>query len=212
MSRTGYLRVVSGTARGRRFRAPGGEETRPTSDRVREAVFNALYSLGAIEGAEVADLFAGSGALGIEALSRGARHAHFVESAPEARAVIEENLETLGLRSRATIVGGDVAGAMPALPRDLDLILADPPYAFDGWPDLMDALARVAAPGAVAVLESDREIEVGAWWEKMRQRTYGGTVITFVAIADAPRASQPSETSARAGVEQPPARPTGADA
>ena len=79
------MRVVAGTARGRRLVAPAGRDTRPTSDRVRESIFNALHSLGAVEGATVVDLFAGSGALGIEALSRGAAHCTFVEPAPRRR-------------------------------------------------------------------------------------------------------------------------------
>ena len=91
------VRVVAGTARGRRLVAPAGRDTRPTSDRVRESIFNALHSLGAVEEATVVDLFAGSGALGIEALSRGAAEATFVDSDPRAVAAIKRNLGAIGV-------------------------------------------------------------------------------------------------------------------
>ena len=101
------MRVVAGRARGRRLVSPKGSDTRPTSDRAREAIFNALRSVDAIDGARVADLFAGSGALGIEALSRGAASCVFVEREPAAVAVINENLERTGVAG-ATVVRADV--------------------------------------------------------------------------------------------------------
>src|SRR5258706_7562012 len=97
------MRVVSGTAKGRKLVAPAGRSTRPTSDRVREAIFSMLASLDALEGAIVVDLFAGSGALGIEALSRGAAHATFYELDREAVAAIETNLATTGTGERAVM-------------------------------------------------------------------------------------------------------------
>src|SRR5689334_16902428 len=124
------MRVVAGSAGGRSLRAPDGKETRPTSDRVREAVFNALGSLDAVEGAVVADLYAGSGALGIEALSRGASEATFVESSAAARSVIETNLAATDFGDRATVVTGDVLSHLRATDDRYDLVLADPPYAF----------------------------------------------------------------------------------
>ena len=175
------MRVVAGTAGGRRLRTPEGEGTRPTSDRVREALFNALTSLGAVRDAAVADLFAGSGALGIEALSRGAGHCWFVERDRAALAVIDDNLDTLGFRGRATVVAADLPDAVGQLPGDLDLVLADPPYAFDAWADLLRALAGKLAPAAVVVVESDRSVALPDGWEKQRERSYGGTVITFTA-------------------------------
>lgn len=186
------MRVVAGTARGRRLRAPDGEGTRPTSDRVREAVFNSLYSLGAIADARVVDLFAGSGGLGIEALSRGADHAWFVESDRHAADVIDDNLSTLGLADRATLVRGSVASALGALPHDIDLVLVDPPYAYDEWADLLTAIRTLVHDEAVVVVESDRSIETPDGWEKMRERTYGGTVIAFVAPAGPPVEPDPT--------------------
>lgn len=177
------MRVVAGQARGRRLRSPEGEATRPTSDRVREAVFNALFSLGAVQDARVVDLYAGSGALGIEALSRGAAHAWFVESDRSAVAVIAENLDTLGFRGSATVVPQPVESALGGLPDELDLVLVDPPYAFDGWVELLASIGPSLAVDAVVVVESDRPVDLPAGWEKMRERTYGGTVIAFVAPA-----------------------------
>ncbi|MDZ7675948.1 MAG: 16S rRNA (guanine(966)-N(2))-methyltransferase RsmD [Acidimicrobiales bacterium] len=174
------MRVVAGTAGGRRLRSPEGETTRPTPDRVREAVFNMLVSQGVVEGARAADLFAGSGALGIEAISRGADHVWFVESDRHALDVIEDNLATLGFADRATVVRGDVDSTVPgSLGDGLDLVVADPPYAFDGWSELLARLQIRLTRDAVVVAESGASIELGPGWEKMRERTYGGTVITF---------------------------------
>src|ERR1700736_3119455 len=144
------MRVVAGEAKGRRLQAPAGPRTRPTSDRVREAIFDILGSLDAVEGAVVADLFAGSGALGIEALSRGARRTVFVDRDRAAITAIRANLAGCGFGpDRAEVVPGDVgrwaAGAPP-----VDVILADPPYDFAGWPDLLASLAPIAG---LAVLE-----------------------------------------------------------
>lgn len=178
------MRVVAGTHGGRILRSPEGSETRPTSDRVRESVFNALWSAGAIEDADVADLFAGSGALGIEALSRGARHAWFVESDAAASALIDENLATLDLSDRATNLRGSVDARLADLPDGLDLVLVDPPYAFDGWASLLVALAGKVADDALVVLESDRSVVMPAGWTNVRERSYGGTVVTFAGLGD----------------------------
>lgn len=180
------MRVVAGSARGRRLRAPAGDTTRPTTDRVREAVFNALGSLGALDGAVVVDLFAGSGALGIEALSRGAASAVFVETDRRAVEVIEDNLAELGFGDRATVIRRPVDDAVASLPAPVDLVLADPPYDFDGWQPLLTALAEVLDPEGFVVLESDRPVEVAPGWEKVREKSYGGTVIAFAVPAGAP--------------------------
>jgi 16S rRNA (guanine966-N2)-methyltransferase len=160
---------------------PPGEQVRPTTDRVRGAIFNALGSLGAVEGAAVLDLFAGSGALGIEALSRGAAHATFVEPDRRARRCIEENLAATGLADRARVVGARaeafLAGAPAGAPAEgarWDLALLDPPYAFDAWPRLLAAL-----PADLAVVESDRPVALGAGWDVVRERRYGTTFVLF---------------------------------
>jgi 16S rRNA (guanine966-N2)-methyltransferase len=170
------VRVVAGSARGRRLVAPDGRDVRPTTDRVREAVFNALGSLGAVDGARVLDLFAGSGALGIEALSRGAAHATFVERDRRARQTVDRNLATAGLADRATVVAeaaepflARVAGGPP-----FDLALLDPPYAYDAWDTLLGALRA-----AVVVVESDREVALPDGWQVVRSKGYGSTLVVI---------------------------------
>jgi 16S rRNA (guanine966-N2)-methyltransferase len=155
--------------------APTGSSTRPTADRVREATFNALGSLGAVEDAVVLDLFAGSGALGLEALSRGAASATFVDDDGRAVAVVRANLDSTGLADRATVVRGDgVRYAATAGP--VDLALLDPPYAFTDqqWADLLGTL-----DAEVAVIESDREVPLPAPWQVLRSKGYGGTVVVL---------------------------------
>ena len=166
------MRVVTGTAGGLRLVAPQGRETRPTSDRVREATFNALGSLDAIEGARVLDLFAGSGALGIEALSRGAAHATFVERDRAALDAIKANLATTGLADAASVVAADATSFVSSGPPSFDLALLDPPYGYDGWDALLAAL-----PADLAVVESDRPVDPGEGWTVVRSRRYGTTVV-----------------------------------
>ena len=171
------MRVVAGTARGRRLVAPEGRATRPTSDRVREATFNALGSLGAIVDAAVLDLFAGSGALGIEALSRGASSATFVDSDTAAIAAIRANLAATELADRAEVVPRDADRFLEtaaASRRAWDLALLDPPYAYDDWATLLGAL-----PADLAVIEADRAVDPPAGWEVLRSKRYGSTTVTI---------------------------------
>jgi 16S rRNA (guanine966-N2)-methyltransferase len=175
--------------------APEGRDTRPTLDRVREAVFNALVSLDAVAGARVLDLFAGSGALGIEALSRGASHATFVDADRNARAAVEANLRTTGLADRAEVLGGDATALLRRWGADaqpgadgagteaarFDLVLLDPPYATDepAWSALLELVARVV-PTGVVVAESDREVALPEGWHALRVKRYGGTLVTVL--------------------------------
>jgi 16S rRNA (guanine966-N2)-methyltransferase len=175
------MRVVAGTARGRRLEAPSGRDVRPTADRVREATFNALGSLGAVDGADVVDLFAGTGALGIEALSRGARSCTFVERDRAARAAVERNLTSAGL-AEAAEVRGETAEAFVARAtaegRRFDLALLDPPYAYDGWAALLADL-----PATIIMIETDRALVLPDRWEVVRQKWYGTTLVA-IARAD----------------------------
>ena len=134
------MRIIAGEWRGRRLQTPPGMDTRPTADRVRETLFSMLVSrLGAFDGLRVADLFAGSGALGFEALSRGAAFACFVERDGKAAAAIRANAADLGARDRVQIIGGSAL----ALPRSepFDLIFADPPYAAGSGTAAVQAIA-----------------------------------------------------------------------
>jgi 16S rRNA (guanine966-N2)-methyltransferase len=176
------VRVVAGELRGRRIEAPPGNDTRPTTDKVREAVFNALGSLDLVRDARVADLFAGSGALGIEALSRGAAHCTFVERDRSALRVLRDNLDHLGVADRARVVAGD---AIATAGGDFDLVLADPPYQFDGWSDL---LSKISAPFVVAesgrALDDVDVLQIGGWKPTRPSRRYGRTWVTFLERID----------------------------
>lgn len=155
------MRVVAGELRGRRIAAPRSLDTRPTTDRVREAIGSALEAAGVIEDAVVFDAFAGSGALGIEALSRGAAYAVFVERDRAALAVLRENLESLGLKERSSVIATDVFSrrCLDALAgRGVSLLFLDPPYRIDKSEvrgligTLLDSGGL--APGATIVWES----------------------------------------------------------
>ena len=172
------MRVVSGELGGRKLVTPDGEDTRPTSERVREAIFNSLFSLDAIDGARVLDAFAGSGALGIEALSRGADHATFVETGRNALAALRDNLETLRLGAAARVVPGDALAHLERTAAEggaYDLVLLDPPYGFDDWAVML----ALVPEDAMVVIESDREIELPDSWEVQRVKHYGSTVVTI---------------------------------
>jgi 16S rRNA (guanine966-N2)-methyltransferase len=167
------MRVVAGELGGRRLVAPPGTSTRPPTDRVREAVFNSLGSAGVLDGAVVADLFAGSGAIGIEALSRGAAHCVFVERDRAALRALEENLDALDLGDRARVVTADALVAAATI--DADIVFADPSYGFDQWQRLLD---RVGAD--LVVVESGDRIGPIEGWEPTREKRYGRTRVTFL--------------------------------
>ncbi|HEV3048028.1 MAG TPA: 16S rRNA (guanine(966)-N(2))-methyltransferase RsmD [Solirubrobacteraceae bacterium] len=186
------MRVIAGRLGGRRLRAPAGRTTRPTSDRVREAVFSML---GELAGARVLDLFAGTGALGIEALSRGAHSAVFVERDPGAARVLEGNLTALGLLGAgAELRRQDALAALDyarGRGETYDLVFIDPPYGrarakptaaaappAERWgPRLSASLPPLLAPGARVVVESDRRAPVELELELERTRRYGDTSI-----------------------------------
>jgi 16S rRNA (guanine966-N2)-methyltransferase len=171
------VRVIAGAYGGRLLDAPRGHATRPTSDRVREALFSIL---GAVDGARVLDLYAGSGALGIEALSRGAVAATLVDSSAAAIAAIRRNLERLGLTAEAR--RERVAAFLERARRDArqyDLVFLDPPYrhalALGG--ELSSALGPVLAPRARVIAESDRRAPLALDLNALDERRYGDTLI-----------------------------------
>lgn len=176
------MRIVAGRFGGRRLTTPRGRATRPTADRVREALFNLL---GPLEGLAVADLFAGSGALGLEALSRGASRLVAVDRAQEALRAVRNNLETLGLKTggrgpEVTVLQRDLGRSLAFLNPlgPFDLILADPPYG-RGWPEriLERFPAGLLEPGGRLILElsTREELVVGPSWKLDQDRSYGGT-------------------------------------
>ena len=186
------MRVVAGELGGRRLEAPRGRSTRPTSDRVREAMFMPLEPLA---GLRVVDLFAGSGALGIEALSRGATFADLVEPSHAARRILERNLATLELEARSHVWRVSLPGGLHALAEVLqaaDLVLADPPY---GGREALAVLAGLGRPGVLrptcrVVLEHHAKDPIpdrSGTLARVRHRGYGETVVsTFRVDVDAP--------------------------
>ena len=193
------MRVVAGELRGRRIEGPpepknrkGNVEqvTRPTTDKVREAIFNALGSLEVVAGSTVVDMFAGSGALGIEALSRGAEHCVFIENDRNALAVLRRNIEQLGLADRSTIVPADLARESDARSASriaahiagAELVLADPPYRYEKWSELF-ALVSETSPDAVLVAETEAGASIHTTapegWNCLRNRDYGRTAVGF---------------------------------
>lgn len=167
------MRVVAGTAKGRRLAAPPGGAVRPTGDRVREAAFDVLGSRSGVESLSVVDLFAGTGALGVEALSRGAAAATFVDNDPAAVESIRVNLVSTGLYTRGTVVEADVLSWLDGSP-SFDIALIDPPYAFDGWAQVLDRLRA-----GLVIMESDHPVDVPGGWVLETTKHYGGTVLTL---------------------------------
>jgi 16S rRNA (guanine966-N2)-methyltransferase len=180
------MRIVSGLAKGRRLAGPG-DGTRPTSDRVREALFSSLEASVRLHGARVLDLFAGTGAVGLEALSRGAAAAVLVEKNRAALDVLRRNVATVGLTG-AVVVASPVARYLAGTPDDpFDVVFADPPYSVEGG-DMMNALAQLSdqrwlAPSAFVIIErSVRDVGVG--WRNdfltpVAERRYGDTVLWY---------------------------------
>jgi 16S rRNA (guanine966-N2)-methyltransferase len=172
-------RLIAGTHGGRRLRVPPGRGTRPTSDRAREGLFSTLQSLLDLEGARVLDLYAGSGALGLEALSRGAGEAVLVERDARAVAALRANVAELGLP--ATVVEADVQAFLEGPAEVFDLVLLDPPYETDVDP-VLGLLGPWLADAAVVVVERASRggppgVPVG--WEALRDRRYGEAALWY---------------------------------
>lgn len=176
------MRIIAGTARGRRLATPPGDRVRPTLDRVREALFNILAP--DIAGAAFLDLFAGSGANGIEALSRGAAHTLFVDSHPQSLACIRKNLEDTRLIERGTVVNRRLPAEIHRIQGPYDVIFADPPHEFTDFDGLLTAIAEsaVLGEGGQVIVEHGRKIalpkSVGSL-NLVRQRPYGMTTLSF---------------------------------
>jgi len=191
------MRIVAGNLRGKNIKAPDGLDTRPTSDRVREALFSSVYSLrGGFEGAVVLDLFAGSGALGLEAMSRGAAHVTFCERDAAAAKVLRANVQACGLdASRARIMQCDAFKRPPSeLPSDgaYDLVFLDPPYAFDAS-EVMGLVKNLVQSGVVSpdaiiayehAIKSRDEVEAAVTacgFDVHASKKYGKTGVILIA-------------------------------
>lgn len=180
------MRITGGVHRSRQLKAPKGDRTRPTSDRVREALFGILDARGRLADADVLDVFAGTGALGLEALSRGARSATFVEHAPPALAALRANVASLGEEARCRVVARRAHAALPELAEGaFDLVLCDPPW--DDVPELSDTLAelaRRARSGGWLIVEHARRTPAPSL-EGVRlveTRVWGDTAVSFFEV------------------------------
>jgi 16S rRNA (guanine966-N2)-methyltransferase len=163
------MRVISGSAKGRKLVVPSGDHVRPTKDRVKEAIFNSLHSYGLVESRSFLDLFSGTGSLGIEALSRGAKSVVFIDHHAEAINCIILNVEKLNYGSTSKILKTD---ALSFLERDdyFDVALLDPPYKYEHWGTL---LKRVNAHSIV--IESSEQVTLESDWEIIKSQKYGQT-------------------------------------
>ena len=173
------MRVITGSARGRKLKELPGMDTRPTTDKVKESIFNIIQF--DVEGRRVLDLFAGTGQLGIEALSRGAREAVFVDSSREAVRVIEKNLAAAGFKDRARVVGADFAGYLRAGRETFDIAFLDPPYREGLMERALELVSVRMAPGGVILCEhGSREVlpERAGDFEKRKVYRYGKTSVT----------------------------------
>ncbi len=173
------MRIIAGQWRGRAIEAPPGTATRPTSDRTREALFSMLASrLGTFEELRVADLFAGTGALGLEALSRGAAHCTFVEHDRKAIEALRRNVAKLGAGDRADV---RAQSALFGLPGPFDLVLIDPPYASGLGPQALAALGDAALPGAwISVETGARETVEAEGFALEAERVHGKAKISLL--------------------------------
>jgi 16S rRNA (guanine(966)-N(2))-methyltransferase RsmD len=175
------MRIIAGRYKGRRLKAPTWEGLRPTSDKLRETLFNILAPR--IQGARVLDGYAGTGALGIEALSRGAAHVTFIENNRRALALIAENLRSCGVEADYTIEGGDVPSVLRRSGVDsiFDVVLLDPPYDLDTMTDALDAAAAHLAGDGVLVLEraTRRQPDAPPSLARVRDVTSGDSTLTF---------------------------------
>lgn len=172
-------RIIAGTHRGRRLVVPPGTATRPTSDRAREGLFSSLQSLTDLEGATILDLYAGSGALGLEALSRGAETATLVEDDPRALAALRVNVTSLDVA--ATVVDMDVSRFLAGPPSPYDVVLLDPPYELEIDP-VLDVLLPWLAEDAVVVVERRTRGPAPAFTDGLeleRSRRYGEATLWY---------------------------------
>ena len=182
------VRISGGRYRGRQIRSPGGADLRPTTERVRSAVFS-IVGPGTLEGARVLDLYAGTGVMAMEAISRGAVWADLVEVNARRVRGIRENLRSLSVAGQATVYRGRALDLLDSLPGGYDLVFADPPYEMQEWDSLMDGLNRpgLVKSGGVVVAEHRHGVAMtdryGAF-ERVTKKRYGDTGISVYAVGD----------------------------
>ena len=174
------MRVISGYARGRRIIAPKGTKIRPTSDRVKEAIFNTISPL--VAQSDFLDLFAGTGNIGIEALSRGANSCTFVDKSLQAIKCIKNNLSNTGFEDRSTIMLGDSRTIIAKLTQTYDIIFLDPPYGYDLVIPIMKKLKLLLKEEGIIVVETENKIELPSQCDTFRllkTSRYGDTQVGY---------------------------------
>lgn len=189
------MRIIAGKFRGRRLQSPSGRHTRPTTDRVREAVFDLLATRTSVRDAHVLDLFCGTGAFGLEALSRGAAEAVFVDSARDALRTAAANAGTLGIEAQCRFLQRDGMRYLksPSTP-SFDLIFADPPYAFKSLSEIPAFANRILLPDGLLVIEHDPGAGFEGGPQEIESRSYGRTIVTIFRASPRP-ASHQAETT-----------------
>lgn len=198
------MRIIAGERRGKALLSPAGTEVRPTTNMVKESVFNILQFN--IEGRRFLDLFAGSGQMGLEALSRGAREAVFVDSSREAVRVIEKNLAAAGFKDRARVVGADFAGYLRAGRETFDIAFLDPPYREGLMERALELVAGRMAPGGVILCEhGSREVlpERAGDFEKRKVYRYGKTSVTAYRAGEQENADEAPGARRKSQSEEP---------
>ena len=198
------MRIIAGSHKGARLTSPSGANTRPTSDRVKESLFSMLDGYGVLQAANVLDLFAGSGGLGFEAMSRGAAQVDFVDSSLASLRALESNADKLGLDHSATVHAGDVLHFLSGLPgpshpesRVFDLVFMDPPYPLgeDAVTQILSRLSTHLDMESIVVVERaarSPEPTMPEGLEVFRAKTFGETAIHFVQLVGEPDSDQPA--------------------
>lgn len=179
------MRVITGSARGRRLAAPEGLETRPTSDMAKEAMFSMIQF--EVEGAVVLDLFAGSGQLGIEALSRGAHSATFVDTSREAHKVIMQNLEHTGFKPLSRVSMADAVSFLRSTKETFDIALLDPPYNMGLINEVLPLLGEKMSPGGIIICETQRDETLpdsAGSYKKVKEYRYGKAKLTTYRLGE----------------------------
>ncbi len=181
------MRVLGGTSKGKKIKTPSGSLTRPTSSRVKKSLFDMLCTRMDFFGIEVLDLFAGSGSLGLEAISRGASHVEFVDSAHSVVQVLKENVASIPPEvAQVAVMKSSALGFLKnriSMGVHYDLVFCDPPYLFDEWNELLGQVIQVMTKYSIIVIESDREVVLPDGLVVLKVKDYGSTVITLASLA-----------------------------
>ncbi len=181
------MRVLGGTSKGKKIKTPSGSLTRPTSSRVKKSLFDMLCTRMDFFGIEVLDLFAGSGSLGLEAISRGASHVEFVDSAHSVVQVLKENVASIPPEvAQVAVMKSSALGFLKnriSMGVHYDLVFCDPPYLFDEWNELLGQVIQVMTKYSIIVIESDREVVLPDGLVVLKVKDYGSTVIILASLA-----------------------------